>query len=140
MLPQRTIRWPDRRRAQERPFSLSRLSLFCSTDQSLIMSWCSIFVFLQLLRAFALLRRLWYSGATSLEAAHLANFSFSSAGARRVWPSQVVVQVLVLVVPGPAGPRQAPVLHCTGCSLQWNYSAHPSHWRPPLHSPHHRHY
>ena len=67
-----------------------------------------------------MLRRLWYSGATSLEAAHLANFSFSSAGARRVWPSQVVVQVLVLVVPGPAGPRQAPVLHCTGCSLQWS--------------------
>ena len=36
----------------------------------------------------ALLRR--RLGATSVEAAYLANFSFASAGAWRVWPSQVL--------------------------------------------------
>ena len=64
-----------------------------------------------------MLRRLGCIGATSLEAAHLANFSFSSAGARRVWPSRVV-QVLVLVVPGLASARQAPLLHCTAGTVQ----------------------
>ena len=52
------------------------------TNQSPIMPFLLI-----LFREALLLRRL---GPTSVEGAHLANFSFSSAAARRVWPSQVL--------------------------------------------------
>ena len=62
-------------------------------------------------------------GATSVEAARLANFSFSSAAwARRVWPSRVV-QVLAVPGPLPVPPATAPPpynLHCAPGSLAPN--------------------